>query len=72
LISRVSRRAIDQGYEHLQSIYGVGRVTTTENAPIQTKEDVKFEASKQLFLLSTWLKNASTVLEEYCTIFLDK
>ena len=69
MISRVRRRAINQGYENLQSIYGVGRVTSTENAPIQTKEDVKFKASKQLFLLSTWLKNASTVLEEYCTMF---
>ncbi len=74
---------MERGLEHLQSIVsGSGTSKSASTAPIQTKNDTKFEATKHLLLTASRLESAAIVLEVYikvicnvessCTLILKK
>ncbi len=60
---------MERGLEHLQSIVsGSGTSKSVSTAPIQTKNDAKFEATKHLLLTVLQLESAAIVLEEYIKV----
>ncbi len=60
---------MERGLEHLQSIVsGSGTSKSVSTAPIQTKNDAKFEATKHLLLAALRLESAAIVLEEYIKV----
>ncbi len=80
---RTYQGKMERGLEHLQPIVlGSGTSKSASTAPIQTKNDTKFEATKHLLLTALQLESAAIVLEEYikvicnvessCTLILKK
>jgi hypothetical protein len=60
---------VDSGLELLQSIISCGSSSkSTSNCSIQTKTDVRFEATKQLFLTVMQLLSAANVFKEYIKV----
>ena len=63
---------MDRGYDNYQSISGGDGDTTTDAAvPIQTKSDVRFEATKELLITATNLERAAKVLDNYTRLFIN-
>jgi hypothetical protein len=64
----IPRNEVDRGYNNYQTCSGGGGHTTTDaHIPIQTKSDVRFEATKELLITATNLKRAAKVLDDYNT-----
>jgi hypothetical protein len=60
---------MERGLEHLQSIVsGSGTSKSASTAPIQMKNDTKFEAMKHLLLTALQLESTAIVLEEYIKV----
>ncbi len=59
------RGKMERGLKHLQSIVsGSGTSKSVSTAPIQMKNNAKFEATKHLLLTASQLESAAIVLEE--------
>ncbi len=48
------------------------KTSNGDSAPVMTREDSKFEATKHLYSTASRLNNTVNVLEEYCQVFSDK
>jgi hypothetical protein len=66
------RNEAHRGFDNYQSISGGGGDTPTDSpAPIQTKSDVQFEATKELLVTASNLERAAKVLEDYTRLFIN-
>jgi hypothetical protein len=68
----IPRNEVDRGYDNYQKCSGGGGDTTTDApVPIQTKSDVRFEATKELLITATNLERAAKVLDNYTRLFIN-
>jgi hypothetical protein len=68
----IPRNAVDRGFDNYLSISGGGGDTHTDSPVlIQTKSDVRFEATKELLVTVSNLERAAKVLEDYARLFIN-
>ena len=67
----IPRNAVDRGFDNYLSISGGGGTRTDSPVPIQTKSDIRFEATKELLATASNLERAAKVLEDYTRLFIN-